>query len=234
MSTSSANTSSSSANGLPANGPPVLKRHAVSTRVYRLLLRFYPLEFRQEYGLHMAQVFRDCCRTADVCEGWSGLWNLWLRTLFDLIRTAPSEHLENLRKENSLMKNLRNDALAFGGCIGIIVIAMVLLNYGRKHDVSTILVVGYALDALITTGVIGNLIVFLLVKVTRLNPFRTALWTFLVVSAAPLLLLAAVGSRIDPQFRFGSVLIGYVASFLFWVGVHWLWSQTRKQPQALA
>ena len=159
---------------------------------------------------------------------------MWLRTLLDLIESVPKEQLENLRKENSLMKNLRNDALALCGCIAIIVLALVLLTYGRNHNVSAILFFGYALDAVVTTGVIGNLIVFLLVKMTRLNPLRIALWTFLVVHVTPVLLLAVVGSRIDPQFRFGSVLIGYVVSFLFWFGVHWIWSQTRKQPPALA
>jgi hypothetical protein len=233
MSASSANTSRS-VNGLPANSSPVNKAQAVSQRVYRLLLLIYPLEFRREYGPHMAQLFRDCCRAADTRDGRPGLWRLWLRTLLDLVQTAPKEHLENLRKENSFMKNLRSDALAFCGCIGIIIIALVLLTYGRNHNVSAILFFGYALDAVVTTGVIGNLIVFLLVKTTSLNPLRTALWTFLVVHAAPVLLLAVVGSRIDPQFRFGSVLIGYVVSFLFWFGVHWIWSQTRKQPAALA
>ena len=132
------------------------------------------------------------------------------------------------------MKNLRNDALALCGCIGIIIIAMLLLSYGKKHEVSSILVFGYALDALVTAGVIGNLVVFLLVKTTRFNPLRIALWTFLVVNAGPVLLLAIVGSRMDPNFRLGSVLIGYVVSFLFWFGVHWIWSQMRKQSQALA
>ena len=132
------------------------------------------------------------------------------------------------------MKNLRSDAVALCGCIGIVVCAMVLLSYGRKHEVSSILLFGYVLDALVTAGVVGNLIVFLLVKTTSLNPLRIALWTFLVVHAAPVLLLALIGSRMEPNFRFGSVLIGYVVSFLFWFGVHWIWSQTRKQPPALA
>lgn len=234
MSSSSAKAARRSTTGLPANSPPVKSGHALSEYVYRLLLRLYPSEFRREYGPHMVQLFRDCARAAAARDGWSGHWQLWLRTLLDLIRTAPNEHLEKLRKESTFMKNLRNDALACCGCIGIIVIAMVLLSYGRKHDVSAILMFGYALDALVTTGVIGNLIVFLLVKATRLNPLRIALWTFLVVHAAPVLLLAVVGSRMDPNFRFGSVLIGYVASFLFWFGLHWIWSQTRKQPPALA
>jgi len=234
MTTPSAKTGSGSGIGRSAGSSPVDNRHAVSQRIYRLLLRCYPQEFRREYGPHMVQLFRDCCRSAAVRDGRAGLCRLWLRVLLDLIRTAPEEHLQKLRKENCVMKNLRSDAVALCGCIGIVVCAMVLLSYGRKHEVSSILLFGYALDALVTAGVVGNLIVFLLVKTTSLNPLRIALWTFLVVHAAPVLLLALIGSRMEPNFRFGSVLIGYVVSFLFWFGVHWIWSQTRKQPPALA
>ena len=40
------------------------------------------------------------------------------------------------------MNNLRKDALAVVGCLAIIVIASVLLQYGRSHNVSLILLFG--------------------------------------------------------------------------------------------
>ena len=40
---------------------------------------------------------------------------LWLRTLVDLVLTAPREHLEKIRKENKFMRNLRTDLFAIGG-----------------------------------------------------------------------------------------------------------------------
>lgn len=223
MSTLFANTSKPSANSPFAN-----KGLAVSERVYRLLLLAYPSEFRREYGPCMAQLFRDCCRD-DTRDNRSGLWRLWLRTLLDLVQTAPKEHLESLRKENSVMKHLRNDALALFGCIGIIVIALALLTYGRKHEVASILTFGYALDALVSAGVVGNLIVFLLVKTTRLNSLRIALWTFLAIHAALLLIAVIIGIRVEPQFPLGAVLTGYVISFLFWFGLHWMWAKSSRQ-----
>ena len=129
------------------------------------------------------------------------------------------------------MKNTGRDAVALLGCIGIIVAAFFLLSYGRKHEAASILTFGYVLDALVVTGVIGNLIVFLLVKTTRLNPLRVALWTFLIINAVPALVLAIVGGRIDPQFRVMATVVGYTVSFLFWFGVHWLWSQTKGRMQ---
>ena len=123
------------------------------------------------------------------------------------------------------MNNLRKDALAVVGCLAIIVIAFFLLQYGRSHDVSSILLFGYILDAVVTMGLIGNLVVFILAKTTRFNSLRIALWTFLIVSAVPLILVSLIGSRVDPQFSLGSVVVGYVVSFLFWYGLHWMWAQ---------
>jgi hypothetical protein len=153
--------------------------------------------------------------------------------LFDLVQSAPKEHFEKLRKENFLMKNLRNDAIALIGCLAIIIVASVLLSYGRKHEVSSILFFGYVLDALITTGVIANLVVFLLVKTTRFNPLRIALWSFLTVSAVLVILAAVINSRLSSPSTLSAILIGYVASFLFWVGIHWIWNQ-RQNGQRLA
>ncbi len=74
-------------------------------------------------------------------------------------------------------------------------------------------------------------IVFLLAKTTRFDPLRVALWTFLIVNGVPAIVLAFIGSRIDPQFRTTATLVGYAASFLFWFGVHWIWSQTKGRMQ---
>ena len=126
------------------------------------------------------------------------------------------------------MRKLRSDALALLGCLAIIVAAFFLLTYGRRHEVSAILIFGYALDALVTTGLVGNLIVFLLVKITRLKPLRIAFWTFLIVNAVPALALAFVGGRLSPNFKAGATLLGYVISLLFWMGVHYLWAQFKN------
>src|SRR6266481_5349613 len=115
MSTSSAHTSR----------PPASKGHLFSHRVYAWLLLAYPAEFRREYGPQMAQLFRDYYRTEKRHGSRLGLSQLWLRTLLDVAETAPKEHLENLGKENSTMNNLRRDAVALLGCIGIILVSLV-------------------------------------------------------------------------------------------------------------
>src|SRR2546429_8559516 len=89
----------------------------IQLRVYRLLLFAYPISFRREYGPQMVQLFRDCHRDARAAPDAFGNWRLWLRTLLDLARTAPVEHLAQLRKEHVVMRNFRSDAMALIGCI---------------------------------------------------------------------------------------------------------------------
>jgi len=200
-------------------------------RFFRVLLLAYPLQFRSEYEHEMLTVFRDCYRDAEDRSKLVGICSLWARVIFDVVQSAPREHFEKLEKENSFMKNLRRDAIALIGCLSIIVVAFVLLSYGRKHEVSSILIFGHALDALVTTGVVGNLIVFLLVKTTRFNPLRIALWTFLTVSVVPAVVAVIIDSRLSSPPRPGAILIGHAVSFLFWLGIHWMWAQRQKSQQ---
>ena len=117
---------------------------------------------------------------------------------------------------------MNRNLLGLLGSIGIIVVAFLLLTYGRKNEVGSILAFGFVLDALVTTGVIGNLIVLVLNKTTKLDPLRIALSTFAVVHAA-LLLLVLVIARNDPRFNVTATVIGYVVSFAIWAGLHFAW-----------
>ena len=127
------------------------------------------------------------------------------------------------------MNNTRRDAMALLGCVGIIVIALVLHRYGVRNQVPFILAFGYFLDALIVTGVLGNLIFFVLAKTTKFNRLRVALGTFGVVHAVLFLLGMLIAMRVDPTFNLAGVTVGYVASFLFWTGLHWAWYKTQPQ-----
>jgi hypothetical protein len=195
--------------------------------IYTILLRAYPREFRREYGSQMVLLFLDCQRDLHTAAARR---RLWLRTLVDLVLTAPREHLEKIKKENKFMRNLRTDLFAIGGCVLIIIAAMLLLSYGRSHEVSSILLFGHVLDALGFTGIVGNIIVFLLVKLTSLRPLRVALWTFLIVTLVPALALTLIAG-VDPKLNAPRIVIGYVVSFLFWYGLHWLYAHKLKPSE---
>lgn len=199
----------------------------ISYRLYGLLLFAYPAEFRREFGNQMLQVFRDCYR-AEVRA--RALPRFWLRTLVDLVLTAAKERVDSLGRKGIFM-NRRSDTMALLGCIGIIVIAFLLHRYAIRNNIPFIFWFGYVLDALISTGIIGNFIVFLLSKTTKLNPLRTALSVFAVVHAVLLLLIVVISTN-GPPVNWAGVMIGYLVSYVIWVGLHFAWHST-KGNQAL-
>ncbi|MEZ5285830.1 MAG: ABC transporter permease [Vicinamibacterales bacterium] len=65
-------------------------------RLFRLLIRLLPEEFRAGYAREMEATFRAERRGA---RSWRTLARVWTATLADLVRTAPSEHLDILRRD---------------------------------------------------------------------------------------------------------------------------------------
>ncbi len=200
----------------------------ISSKLYGWLLFAYPPEFRNDFGGEMLQVFRDCYRSE---AGRGSLPGFWLRTLFDLVITAIKERTDKSGRKGMFM-NRRSDAIAMLGCAGILVIAFLLHRYGIRNNVPFILYSGYILDALITSGVIGNFIVFLLNKTTKLNPMRTAATVFAVVDGLLLLLIAFISSNGGPAPNWAGAIIGYLVSYVFWVGLHFAWRHANRD-QAL-
>ncbi len=78
----------------------------VSRRCYERLLAVYPEGHRREYGLPMAQLFRDQCRDAwRESRSW-GLVTLWLRVLPDLVKTSVLEHLSAMKARKSMVEKI--------------------------------------------------------------------------------------------------------------------------------
>lgn len=173
----------------------------------------------------MRQVFRDCCKAEADRRTLPGFW---LRTLLDLLLTAAKERGDRSGREGIVM-NRRRDLMALVLSIGIIVFASLLLTYGRRNEVSSILMLGYVLDALVSAGIAGNLIVFILIKTTKLNPLRIVLATFGIVHSVLVVLTVLIGGS-QSGFSLGNVVVGYIVSFLIWTGLHWAWRMTTPQP----
>jgi hypothetical protein len=188
----------------------------ISARIYAAMLVAYPPEFRREFGDQMLQVFRDCYQ-AEASVG--SLPGFWFRTLIDLVVTAAKERADSSGKEGVFMKR-RSELVTLAVCVGVIVVAFLLFSYGKKYDVRSIGFFGYVLDPLITTGVVGNFILFILIKATKLNPLRTALWTFAIIHAGFLAFSVLVIGRLFPMFNLPAVTVGYLVSFAIWAGLH--------------
>jgi predicted permease len=76
------------------------RRPAVSRadRLYRIVLRAFPFDFRTDHQREMEQTFRAQRREADR-EGNVAVTRLWLDTIRDLCTTAPREHFAILRQD---------------------------------------------------------------------------------------------------------------------------------------
>jgi hypothetical protein len=62
-------------------------------RVYRLLLRAYPAEFRNGFGKEMVLLFREQHRECD-----DGVVRFWTATIWDIARSAPTLRMQVLRE----------------------------------------------------------------------------------------------------------------------------------------
>jgi putative ABC transport system permease protein len=67
-------------------------------RLFRLLLRFFPAEFRREFGSNMAADFEDQ-RAMARRQGALATLRVWLRTSVDLFRRGPQEHLDVMQRD---------------------------------------------------------------------------------------------------------------------------------------
>src|SRR5689334_18076696 len=91
---------------------------SLSNRLFQLMLRAYPRDFRLEYGPDMTQLFRDCYRDIQSHDLPTAL-AFWRRMICDVIRTAPLERWKALERRCETMKNLKNDVLGLLACIAI-------------------------------------------------------------------------------------------------------------------
>lgn len=69
----------------------------VAVALYRVLLRCYPAPFRHEYGSEMLAAFTAEVREADQQGGRWAAASVQLRTIVDLLFTAPKEHFHVTR-----------------------------------------------------------------------------------------------------------------------------------------
>jgi putative ABC transport system permease protein len=71
----------------------------MEARLFGWLLRLLPEEFRDGYAREIERTFRDEARDVRRSGGRLALLGLWLATVADVIRTAPSQHLDILWRD---------------------------------------------------------------------------------------------------------------------------------------
>ncbi len=77
---------------------------SISERLYTLLLCLYPHRFRREFGEEMMFVFSQSLRAAQQQYGHLGTLLLWCMTLVDLLKSLPSAHMQEGRRDEGMMR----------------------------------------------------------------------------------------------------------------------------------
>lgn len=112
--------------------------------VYRVLLRVYPEEFRDDYGWQMEQAFRDLCREERRRGGAVGLVRLWVRVGLDLASTALAERIAEHKRTRNGEVEVNERRLAWAGLAllsaPLFFVAASLFKYG--------LAIGFLFDPL--------------------------------------------------------------------------------------
>lgn len=68
-------------------------------RIFETMLWCFPAPFRQEYGAEMVRTFSYELREARRRNGWRAEAAIWLRSISDVITTAPQEHYHVIKQD---------------------------------------------------------------------------------------------------------------------------------------
>lgn len=98
----------------------------LSERIYRLLLRFYPRGYRQEFAEEMEYVFSESLKDSLRESGVLGMVSLWSRTAIDTGKTLVVQHVENLKGDGS-MKPRNTNFIAQNKNILLVALATALM-----------------------------------------------------------------------------------------------------------
>jgi hypothetical protein len=101
----------------------VLRR---SERLYGFLLKFYPERYRQEFGEEMMFVFSESLKDAYAEHGDPGVVDLWVRTAVDAGRSLVTQHVDNLKRGDS-MKTKNTNVLTRNRDILILALVVALI-----------------------------------------------------------------------------------------------------------
>jgi hypothetical protein len=187
---------------------------AAAERIYRLLLRAYPPDFRAEYGPEMVLLFRDQCRDGDVRT-----LGFWTAVIWDVARSAPALRVEAWRARG--MENTRTIEVTMKlpailtvllGVFGILSAASEWIAASKQAMEGThalAVVLGVFASALL----LGAGVAILLAARWGRQPARVALFASLVSAVAARLLF--------PWMSIFSQLVGFGLPVALLIALYW-------------
>ena len=183
-------------------------------RIYRLLLRAYPPDFRAEYGREMVLLFRDQCRDGDVRT-----LGFWARVFWDVARSAPALRVEAWRKRGSENTQTVEVIMKIAGMLTVLLAAFVIVGAvgewvaGSKGAMDGRYVLAVALGVFASVLLLGAGVAILLGARWGRQPARIALFASLVSAVAARLLF--------PWMSIFSQLVGFGLPVALLIALYW-------------
>jgi hypothetical protein len=180
-------------------------------RVYRLMLRAYPVGFRAEYGAQMALFFRDRRR-----EVGARRVSFWAAMVWDIARSAPALRLEAARARWTTNIQIKGGNMKTMAILAILVGAIEVVNSMVEGWFGGI--VNHAGSSLVGAAVgvaAGALLVAAAIALLRRSPGAAVLATGAAIACLAVFVLVAL---VRPMFSiFADILgIGFpIAMLLF-------------------
>ncbi len=180
---------------------------AAAERIYRLLLRAYPPDFRAEYEREMVLLFRDQCRESDVRT-----LGFWTAVICDVARSAPALRMEAWRQNTRTMEVSMKLAAILTVLLGVLGIANAVVEWvaGSKGAIDGAYVLAVVLGVLASALLLGAGVAILL---RRQQAARLALFASLVSVVAARLLF--------PWMSILSQLVGFGLPVGLLITLYW-------------
>ena len=180
---------------------------AAAERIYRLLLRAYPPDFRAEYGREMVLLFRDQCRESDVRS-----LGFWAAVICDVARSAPALRAEAWRENTRTIEVIMKLASILTVVLGVfgIVNAVVEWAAGSKGAIDGRYVLAVVLGVFASVLLLGAGVAILL---------RSRQAARLALSASLAMIVAA--RLLFPWMSIFSQLIGFGLPVALLIALYW-------------
>jgi len=179
-------------------------------RIYRLLLRAYPPDFRAVYEREMVVLFRDQCRESDVRT-----IGFWAAVVWDVARSAPALRAAAWRESTRTMEVIMKLAAILTVLLGVLGIAGAVVEWvaGSKGAIDGAYVLAVVLGVFASALLLGAGVAILLQTRWGRQPARLALFASLVSMAAARLLF--------PWMSIFSHLVGFGLPVALLIALYW-------------
>lgn len=179
-------------------------------RIYRLLLRAYPPEFRAEYGREMVLLFRDQCQESDVRSV-----GFWASVIGDVARSAPALRVAAWRTNNRTMEGIMKLAALLTVLLG----ALGVLNAGVELGASATQTIQGTHGLSIVLGIFAG-VLLLAAGVALLSPTRRGGQAARLALIASLVMIVAA-RLLFPWMSVFSQLVGIGLPVALLIALYW-------------